>query len=115
MATLGDSVTNCGTAAEAKQGLHCHLSREKPHATLDGSTETHGAQLLSFLDEEMNGVRFDWTGDSQQIKVKFTAQAEFESRLSGFQSIALIWLSYSEAMKSFWFQVFISIWVRKRG
>lgn len=108
-------MTNCGRAAEAKLGLHGHLSREKPCAPLDRSTEAHGVQLLSFLDEETDGARFDGTGDSQQIKVKFTAQEEFESRLSGFQSTALIWLGYSEAMKSFWFQVFISIWVRKRG
>lgn len=42
-------------------------------------------------------ARFDWTGDSLHVKVQFTAQADLESKLFGFQPIPLILLSYSES------------------
>lgn len=110
---LGDKLWDC---CGVSSGFACHLSGEKPHATLGENTEVYACGSHPLLSRWRNECkRFDWTGDSQQIKVKFTTQAEFECRLAGFQSIALIWLSYSEAMNSFWFQVFISIWVRKRG
>lgn len=50
-----------------------------------------------------------------QIKVKFMAKAELESKLSGFQIITQIGSPTQKAVKVFWFQVFLSIWVRKMG
>lgn len=57
-------------------------------------TETRLVPVPHLLGGKNAG--FDWTGDLLQVKAKFMAQAELESKLAGFQTIALSWLSSSK-------------------
>lgn len=69
-----------------------YLKETTPHAGWEYTDQSSSTLSPS----RWRNARFDWTGDLLQIKAKLTAQAELESKLSGFQTVTLIWLSYSE-------------------
>lgn len=82
MATTGGCRDNTWGLLDQKQASDANFLEE----TTSHAGQEHGDQSSSTSSpSRQSNAGFDQTDDLLQIKIKFTAQAELESKLSGFR------------------------------